>query len=388
MVRNRTATVLRVMSVASVLLVGLMAMPVSARTQRVGGATMPGALPGTLTSVKCASPRICVAVGGQGITVPLASIAARTTDGGDRWASTRFSAKSVQPSALACPTALHCIAVGGSTSSRGAAIRSENGGRAWTVVSNLPKGVGQLSGISCPVQEFCLAVGSTVDGMFGAAVVSTDFGHHWKSVALPSGEKSLGLVTCTSQRHCIAVGGGPSGFVSTIITTSDAGKSWVNATLPSAITSQGSPGASGIVCPSAARCFIVGDAIVPDGGPSGWIWTSTDGGELWATDTLPAGTNFLNAISCVTVAHCVVVGGGVLPRGGVVRSLLSTTDGGQMWVSQAVPTVVAGLSGVSCPTEDDCIAVGGGFASSSPSANFVPIVVTSHDGGVIWTASQ
>jgi photosystem II stability/assembly factor-like uncharacterized protein len=375
----------------SVALIALMAMPADAQTQRVRGSITPSALPVTLKAVSCTSPQICIAVGGQGVTVPLASIAARTTDGGAKWASTLFGAGNAQPSALACPTARRCIAVGGRTagaSTTGAAVRSEDGGRNWTVISNLPRGVGQLASISCPTLGFCMAVGSAVDQSFGVAVVSTRFGRHWKVVALPPGEKSLGLVTCSAQTHCIAVGGGPSGFATTIITTSNGGRTWETASVPSAITSQGIPGASGISCPGVAQCFIVGDSVVPDGGPSGYIWTSADGGAHWSTETLPLDTNFLNAISCVTTAHCVVVGGGVLPRGGVVRSILTTSNGGQTWVSQVVPTLAAGLSGVSCSTADECTAVGGGFASASPSAALTPVVMVTHDGGVTWVTAS
>jgi photosystem II stability/assembly factor-like uncharacterized protein len=349
---------------------------------------MPSALPVTLSAVSCASPQTCVALGGQGVTVPLASIAARTTDGGATWASTLYGAASAQPMALACPTALRCIAVGGrivGTTDIGSAIRSEDGGRSWTVVSKMPKGIGQLTSISCPLKGFCMAVGSTVDRSLGVALVSTQFGSRWKLVPLPVGEKSLALVTCSTQEHCIAVGGGSSGASTTILTTSNAGRTWSTASVPP-VTSEGYPGAGGISCPSASQCFIVGDSLVPDGGPSGYIWNSVDGGAHWTSEALPSDTNFLTAVSCVTEAHCVAVGGGVLPRGGVVRSIITTSDGGQTWVSQVVPIVAAGLSGVSCSTAEECMAVGGGFATTSPSAPLTPVVLVTHDGGGTWSA--
>lgn len=82
-------------STASAALIVMLATPVAAETHHhVGGASVPSALPVTLTAVSCTSPQICVAVGGQGVTVPLASIAARTTDGGATWASTLFGAAS------------------------------------------------------------------------------------------------------------------------------------------------------------------------------------------------------------------------------------------------------------------------------------------------------
>jgi len=215
--------------------------------------------------------------------------------------------------------------------------------------------------------------------------VSTRFGSRWKLVPLPVGEKSLALVTCSTQEHCIVVGGGSSGASATILTTSNAGRSWTTASVPP-VTSEGFPGAGGISCPGASECFIVGDSIVPDGGPSGYIWTSVDGGAHWTSETLPSDTNFLTAVSCVTAAQCVAVGGGVLPRGGVVRSILITSNGGQTWVSQVVPTLAAGLSGVSCSTAEECMAVGGGFATTSPSAPLAPVVLVTHDGGVTWVA--
>ena len=349
---------------------------------------MPSALPVTLAAVSCASPQTCVAIGGQGVTVPLASIAARSTDGGAEWASSLFGAASAQPMALTCPTSHLCMAVGGrivGTTDIGAAVRSDDGGRSWTVDSKMPKGIGRLTSVSCPVKGFCMAVGSTVDRLSGVALVSTRFGSRWKLVPLPVGEKSLALVTCSTQEQCIVVGGGASGASTTILTTSNRGRTWKTASVPP-LNSVGLPGAGGISCPSVSKCFIVGDFLVPDGGPSAYIWTSVDGGAHWTSEALPSDTNFLTAVSCVTEAHCVAVGGGVLPRGGVVRSILTTSNGGQTWVSQVVPTVAAGLSGVSCSTEEECMAVGGGFATTSPSAPLTPVVLVTHDGGVTWVA--
>jgi hypothetical protein len=178
-VRKRRRVRLWLLSTASATLIVLLAIPAAAQTHHVGGESMPSALPVTLSAVSCTSPQTCVALGGQGVTVPLASIAARTTDGGATWASTLYGAASAQPMALACPTALRCIAVGGrivGTTDIGSAIRSEDGGRSWTVVSKMPKGIGQLTSISCPLKGFCMAVGSTVDRSLGVALVSTQFG--------------------------------------------------------------------------------------------------------------------------------------------------------------------------------------------------------------------
>ena len=362
----------------------------AARVHRVNGTSTPGLLPVSLTAVQCSSPDDCVAIGGQAITIPLASIAAQSTDGGAHWASTVLAAGTVQPEALACPTARRCIAVGGSSVGyapiRGGSLRSLDGGRSWNVLPGLPAGVGQLTHVSCPSPTFCMAVGASTDRLSGVALVTTTFGLRWRRVALPQGEKSLGLVDCTSPRHCIAVGGNPSGSASSIITSSDGGRTWQSTSVPATRLGGGIPGAGGIACPLADRCFIAGDSLPPDGSPTGFILASVDGGTTWTPETMPPETNYLTSISCATAAHCVAVGGGVLPRGGVVRSVLTTSDGGNTWVSRPVPTVAAGLGGVSCPTADVCVAVGGGFASSNPSTPLVPVVLVSSDGGLNWVA--
>ncbi len=325
---------------------------------------MPSALPVTLAAVSCASPRICVAVGGQAITVPLASIAARTTDGGTEWASTLFGAASAQvylpwrvqphgvalrleegpsaPVSRALRSALRTVAVAGAspTCQRGSAGLQASLVPSWgSALPSVPP-----SWTDCPASRW----------------YPHDLVSHWKVVALPAGEKGLALVTCSTQEHCIAVGGDP----------------WGPARPSSPRRTRGGPeglaqcatrelgGASwrgGISCPGVSQCFIVGDSLrVPDGevrrDTSGPVRMVERIGPLSA-----AGRHELldDCRLIVTAAHCVAVGGGVLPRGGVVRSILTTTDGVPTWVSRVVPTLAAGLSGVSCSTAEECMAVGG-----------------------------
>ena len=116
----------------------------------------------------------------------------------------------------------------------------------------------------------------------------------------------------------------------------------------------------GISCPSSTRCFIVGGFTLGDGTPSGLVFTSSNGGNLWTSQSLPSGTTGLFGISCRTPTTCVVVGGGYGGVGGIV---LTTTDAGETWTPRSEPAAVSGLQNVSCPTLDRCVATG-----TSPSA--------------------
>ena len=387
-VHKRTRARLWLIPALSASLVVLLTNAAAAQTQHVGGSSMPSALPVTLAAVSCASPRICVAVGGQAITVPLASIAARTTDGGTEWASTLFGAASAQLSALACPTARRCIAVGGrtvGTSITGTAIRSEDGGRSWRV-SNMPKGVGRLASISCPSWGSALP---SVPPSWTDCPASRWYPHDlvgMESGRTSRGEKGLALVTCSTQEHCIAVGGDPWGPARPSSPRRTRGGPGTSPSVPP-VNSVGLPGAEESRVPAFRNASLSGTRFASQTvkcrrDTSGPVRMVERIGPLSA-----AGRHeLLDCRLVVTAAHCVAVGGGVLPRGGVVRSILTTTDGGRTWVSRVVPTLAAGLSGVSCSTAEECMAVGGGFASASPSAALAPVVLVTHDGGVSWSA--
>jgi photosystem II stability/assembly factor-like uncharacterized protein len=243
-----------------------------------------------------------------------------------------------------------------------------------------------------------MAVGQSPDDTGGTALVTNSSGRRWRSLSLPDGQEDLTLVTCTTRRTCIGEGlmdvktGMPIyGERPSAITTKDGGSTWTPRPLPVGNIGQyGVPDFKGMACPSASRCYMVGDETPGDGSPSGVISASADGGKTWTPRTLPPGTTSLNAISCATPTDCVVVGGGIGPRGETLHDILTTNDGGHTWVTRPVPTPITsvlGLSGISCPSTTVCIATGFGLTETTPSSEPSVVVVTS-DGGATWTAMQ
>ena len=116
-------------------------------------------------------------------------------------------------------------------------------------------------------------------------------------------------------------------------------------------------GLSSVSCPTSSDCFAVGENTV--GGPA--LYETTDGGSIWANDTLslPSGEYSLGGVSCVSATFCEAVGG---------NSALSWN--GTTWTNQTLPSSVSdpsgvfNPSGVSCVSATFCEAVGYGLTSS------------------------
>ncbi len=345
-----------------------------------------------LSSVVCTSPANCVAVGDsvEGVAkVPDAmaqtmfAIAATTSDGGDHWDTYLLSTRIETAPALSCPSAKWCVAVGGTEERNqrrgGEVLRTADGGETWTR-SILPLGVGRLTGVSCPTKTFCVAVGETPDGNRGVALVTRNSGRVWAHLSLPGGEERLSLVSCRAVNNCVVV---VDNLRATIITTTNGGKSWAQTSLPQPTTGPiGTDISEGISCPSPTRCFIVGGFTLGDGTPSGLVFTSSNRGNLWTSQSIPSGTTGLFGISCRTPTTCVVVGGGYGDDG---VNIITTTDGGSTWMRGSEPPSVSGLQSVSCPTLDKCVATGTSPSAATP-AMLQPVVATSSDGGITWTS--
>ena len=116
---------------------------------------------------------------------------------------------------------------------------------------------------------------------------------------------------------------------------------------------------TGVACPSASRCFAVGELD----GTAGSVslieqWNGTDWSVVDAPD--PSGTfsGRLAAISCADGSSCFAVGGGLIKRWDGVG-----------WSSMPFPQLGGTLTGVSCPTATMCIAVG-----IRAAARFEPVI--------------
>ena len=135
---------------------------------------------------------------------------------------------------------------------------------------------------------------------------------------------------------------------------------------PNANTSSATSSAGGVFtavsCPSPSECVAVGG-----GGPSsngaGLVEVSTDGGEAFTDEPVPAGISPLSDVTCPDPLDCIAVG---------ASTILVTTDGGTSWRTAFAN---AALATVSCVSDSVCVAGNDGYA-----------VVTT-DGGLTWQDS-
>ncbi len=371
-------------------------MTKTSRTLATSGNLGESSLSAGLEVIACPSPGVCMGVGAQGFGTPGHEIAAVSTDGGLRWASTTPLPGVTHLDSMACATSTSCLSVGSNlvgSALQSVAVSTADGGRTWTTMSDLPNDVTQLESITCPIATSCMAVGTSSDQDRGIAFVTDASGSRWHPISLPNGVSDPSLVSCATSQVCViegrreAVLGDPSaGEELSIIHISDGGETWANSTLPTGSSAAGAPDYKGLICLPSIRCLLVGDSTPPDGTPTGMILASSDGGNTWATVTPPPETTFLNAIACPTTTGCVLVGGGVEGRGGSVQDILTTSSGGEDWVSRPVPANVVGLISVSCASTSSCLAVG--FGPSTQPSGLHSVVARTSDGGATWSALQ
>jgi photosystem II stability/assembly factor-like uncharacterized protein len=138
-------------------------------------------------------------------------------------------------------------------------------------------------------------------------------------------------------------------------------------------TNSSSAGVTGMSCPSTSDCVAVGYS----NSDSGLIYTTTDSGASWNSQTVPADASYLQAVSCSSIDNCVAVTNGSVPAD--VGNILTTSDGGISWTSQTMPNALRGTN-VSCvaATTDCSVAA---YDSSGDG-----YILTTSDGGTTWTS--
>jgi hypothetical protein len=153
-----------------------------------------------LAGLSCSSSKTCTAVGYADNAGPscryCGTLAARL--GAHGWKLERPS-QATSLVSVACPTATRCIAVG----SQGAA---EWNGKTWTLERSAKPRRGTLTAVSCSTRKLCIAVGTR----HGAVFAERWNGRTWSAQAIrtPSGAKAVAVsgVSCPSARSCVLVG--------------------------------------------------------------------------------------------------------------------------------------------------------------------------------------
>ena len=274
--------------------------------------------------------------------------------------------------AVSCPTSTRCFAV-----SEASLLRSENGGRSWSVVpvpdnpfdedAHTPNA---FSDIRCSSKDFCLAAGYGGPGntsWIGGSILRIRNGQaSW--VAHLS--EPLRLIWCVDASICYAVGD------ETFWRSADSGDTWEARSEP--------PPAESMVCTGVDRCWVAGYSYVV-----GWwsarphIHFTDDGGETWVEQYAPDPGNdhygALADITCVSGSACVAVDAS--PAAHRVGPIVITKDGGATWTEVAVTpsgSPPPGLWQVACTANGYCYAV----ARVGPESGQAGIYMSSAD----WTS--
>ncbi|MDH2903415.1 MAG: hypothetical protein PXZ08_05630, partial [Actinomycetota bacterium] len=349
--RRRLGVLFIVISMVFGVLSALAANPASADTlsasQLVAGSA-------ALSGVACPTATTCEAVGtgltnttqgttsGPGLIIPI-------TNGVTSTAQAVTGTLSL--SAIACPTATSCVALG--TSSSGAVVVSITLAATDTFgVSSTVSGIKAWNAIACPTSTQCEAVAGGFSGPMFVPITSGTPG----TAQAVTGSYYLSGIACPSATTCEAVGtfeNGASSFVGDIIPI-------VNG-VPGALQQvPGIQNLNGIACPTATSCEVAGTNPGPslgewvDAAVSIELGTTDAFGPVWPVQVVDGRP----AVACATSTSCAVVDSNVQVYNGFISNGTETPfTNGFPGETQAAPST-AGLTGAACPTATSCIGVG------------------------------
>jgi hypothetical protein len=317
--------------------------------------------PVSATAVACPAANDCLAVGSvlDLLDDPTASLVVWN---GSSWtAGPPLLPPGVhgQLNAIACPSASTCTAVGFYSNSSGTQLplAASWNGSAWSVETvPLPAGTttGQFTGVSCTSASFCQAVGAA-----GSAGMAERWnGSNWTVEPVAASPGAFAAVSCSSPTACSAVGGSPSG-VSPFAEHWD-GSAWTAEPLAQP-SSANISALTSVSCPSDNSCFAAGTANDSSGDTLPLIehW---DGSSWQVSFNLPAGTRDaerLNAISCSSPSSCTAIGGFEISGEATVVQWNGTSWVLTRWPNPSIPILASRMiAGVSCSGPTACLAVG------------------------------
>jgi hypothetical protein len=263
------------------------------------------------------------------------------------------SATDIDLSAVSCPSARFCMAVGDTTATSGPPRAMRWDGTDWHRLS-IPR---PALGVSCPSVRFCMAVGYNRGKVAAPAAEIWRPGHGWRVVPVPAAgvtSDTLFHVSCPSAAFCLAAGFTGKHGDHQLIDRWD-GTSWSHVD-----TGDRSGEFYGVSCTSRRFCMVSGSALAR--------WNGT---RMLPT-TAPVGLRdpFHADVSCVSPSNCTAAGS----RKGPVAGTSSVADrtliehwNGSAWRVVGSPNGSPDdfdLSGVSCGARV-CTAVGVKYAAAT-----------------------
>ena len=321
---------------------------------------------GQLGAVSCATARRCWAVGVAGPNPAPPSgttVIAATTDGGISWKAQHVAGGSIpQLSAISCPTATECMAVGSNGASlpgSGVVVTTSDGGVTWSPAAS-PQNALALESVICASPFDCTAVVS--DGTSTWSAHSADFGRTWQQegdfppLFLPGND-----LTCVAGGACIDAGYVPTSNAQgqgAIAVSADGGQTWALASVPAGIgVLQSAACLSASVCIAAGTTATTVSDVVP---AKGELLRSADGGHTWQATTGAVPVDDVYGLACPSATQCAMVGTEWfgLPALGV-GAVAQSIDGGLTFRASKAAYAPITLTAVSCPSASGCIAVGG-----------------------------
>jgi hypothetical protein len=278
-------------------------------------------------------------------------------------------------SSVSCASPASCIAVG--TALGDATLAEGWDGTGWSIEPTLtPTGStsSTLTGVSCTAASACLAVGYYSGPATGGTLPLAESwdGSSWtiRLPLTPAGGTYIHLnyVQCgpvgRSLNACMAVGDYRTSIGETLpLAEFWDGTSW---TIEPPLIPAGSQGAilDGVSCLSATACTTTGfNYVAPISGAYNWVTLAEHwDGSSWSIQTTPNPTGaFRDALSgvwCGSPSFCTAVGQYQYLGNNVPATLAESWDG-TSWTIPNTADTGSGLANVSCSSASNCMAVGG-----------------------------
>jgi len=350
---------------------------------------------GVADGITCPTATFCLATGQQQQTTasgsnqtngtPTAEIL-ETTDG-TNWSPVTVAGMA-RLSSIACASPNSCEAVGTGTTGSAVAVGVTISGGTWTInTQTLPAGVtvSDLSSVACPAVAACYAVGYGITGSTRTGVMLAWTGGPAWSAVPTSGVDQIQSIACTNVLACVITDNNTTTPVPTpqLQTYSP----YLNQfSMP--VTLSPAPSTLGqVTCPYnlsvAGSCMVVGTS---GGNAVAYASTGLVTGGWAAVSGIPTGASTLGTPICTTATSCLVTDNTPSSSSATILDLTGTTVlGNTTWAATAAPTFPAGiqsLSSLAC-TATSCVA--SGQASGSPAQG--ALITSTTTGGTSWSTT-
>jgi len=209
-------------------------------------------------SVSCPSARVCFAAG----SLPSSAQGFVERFDGSAYTLMKSPAGSVFLNAIACRSAVFCVAVGQANELNSPSFAQRWNGHVWSRMK-MPTIAGatevELLGVDCATTTSCYADGLVSKNSALSAIIEHWNGSTWSisPATYPAGRPLLNAVTCRAPSACIAVGSVLAGGPKTLVMRLH-GSSWSADVSPNPAGSTRSI-LYGAACPNPTHCVAVGE---------------------------------------------------------------------------------------------------------------------------------